>query len=208
MRNGWHARLCLFLMFFLGCVCFADSRSIPTTTFQLTGLKKPVEILRDPWGVPHIYAENEGDLFFAQGYITATDRLFQIDLWRRTGTGKLAEVLGPTAIPRDRIARLVRYRGDWNAEWASYSPHAKQIAESFTNAGGEREASIESDIRDRSCFSRLALETNESDATLAEHLLSAFRAPIRRGDPRSRCFLIRMHRMGDQWTNGHRQPPT
>src|SRR5579872_931573 len=96
-------------------------------------LHQPVEILTDRWGVPHIYAKNTEDLFFAQGWITARDRLFQLDLWRRTGTGKLAEVLGPSAIPRDRIARLLRYRGDWNKEWSSYSPDTKQIATAFTN---------------------------------------------------------------------------
>ncbi|MFL6448850.1 MAG: penicillin acylase family protein [Bryobacteraceae bacterium] len=97
----------------------------------LPGLKQPVEILRDRWGVPHIYAQNSDDLFFAQGYITAVDRLFQLDLWRRAGTGKLAEVLGPNFIPRDRIARLVRYRGDWEAEWKSYSPDARAIVSAF-----------------------------------------------------------------------------
>ena len=96
------------------------------------GVQQPVEILRDRWGVPHIYAQNTHDLFFAQGYITAKDRLFQIDLWRRTGTGKLAEVLGPSAVPRDRIARLVRFRGNWDEEWKSYSPDAKAIATAFT----------------------------------------------------------------------------
>src|SRR5207244_8925374 len=63
---------------------------------HVPGLQQQVEILRDRWGVPHIYAATVHDLFFAQGYITAVDRLFQIDLWRRTGTGKLAEVLGPS----------------------------------------------------------------------------------------------------------------
>lgn len=106
----------------------------PTKELTLPGLRQPVEILRDRWGVPHIYAANTADLFFAQGYIAAADRLFQLDVWRRTGTGKLSEVLGPSALARDRIARLVRYRGDWNQEWKSYSPDAKQIASSF--AGG------------------------------------------------------------------------
>src|SRR5580692_4496845 len=78
---------------------------------HVTGLQKQVEILRDHWGVPHIYAATVHDLFFAQGYITAGDRLFQIDLWRRIGTGKLAEALGASAIDRDRLARAVRYRG-------------------------------------------------------------------------------------------------
>src|SRR4030095_10101674 len=82
------------------------------TRLKLAGLDRPVEVLRDRWGVPHIYAQTQHDLFFAQGFITAKDRLFQLDLWRRVGTGKLAEVLGPAAVPRDRIARLMRYRGD------------------------------------------------------------------------------------------------
>src|SRR3954468_19057199 len=83
----------------------------------LTGLHQPVEILRDRWGVPHIYASNTDDLFFAQGYMAARDRLWQIDRWRREGTGKLAEIAGPEAIERDRLARAVRFRGDPQAEW-------------------------------------------------------------------------------------------
>jgi len=106
---------------------------LPIRAEKVAGLREPVEILRDRWGVPHIYAKNSDDLFFAQGWITARDRLFQLDLWRRTGTGKLAEVLGPSAVPRDRIARLVRFRGDWNKEWDSYAPDARQIVTAFTN---------------------------------------------------------------------------
>ena len=98
----------------------------------LAGLEKPVEILRDRWGIPHIYAQDARDLFFAQGWMVARDRLFQIDLWRRVNNGYLAEVLGPEALKRDRIARLVRFRGDWNAEWQSYSPDAREIAVAFT----------------------------------------------------------------------------
>jgi penicillin amidase len=103
------------------------------TQRTLPGLKESVEILRDRWGVPHIYAQNSDDLFFAQGYITANDRLFQLDLWRRIGSGKLAEVLGPNYITRDRMARLVRYRGNWDEEWKSYSPDARQIVLAFVN---------------------------------------------------------------------------
>ena len=106
---------------------------LPLGAEKVAGLRAPVEILRDKWGVPHIYAKNSEDLFFAQGWITAKDRLFQIDLWRRTGTGKLAEVMGPTAVGRDKLARLVRFRGDWSQEWESYSPDARQIVNSFVN---------------------------------------------------------------------------
>jgi penicillin amidase len=97
----------------------------------LAGLGKPVEVLRDQWGIPHIYAQTVEDLFFAQGFVAAQDRLWQMEIWRRTGEGKLAEVLGPAAIERDRFARLMRYRGDMRAEWSSYSPDARRIIESF-----------------------------------------------------------------------------
>ena len=98
-------------------------------TVSIAGLHKPVEILRDRWGVPHIYAQTVEDLVFAQGYITATDRLFQIDLWRRIGTGKLAEVLGPAAVDRDKLARAVRFRGPMEQEWIAYGPDTKRRCE-------------------------------------------------------------------------------
>jgi penicillin amidase len=100
---------------------------------RIPGLDQQVEILRDRWGVPHIYASTTHDLFFAQGYITAKDRLFQIDLWRRAGTGRLAEILGPSAIERDKLARAVNYRGDWTVEWSAYGPDTKAIVTAFTN---------------------------------------------------------------------------
>lgn len=112
----------------------ADSRLAQIEgTISLAGLDQSVEILRDRWGVAHIYAETVHDLFFAQGFVAAQDRLYQIEIWRRTGSGELAEIFGPDYVSRDRIARLVRYRGDMEAEWASYSPHSKEIAEAFTS---------------------------------------------------------------------------
>jgi penicillin amidase len=105
---------------------------LPAASIRAPGLQKPVEILQDRWGVPHIYATTVHDLFFAQGYITATDRLFQIDLWRRVGSGKLAEVLGPAYIERDQLARAVNFRGDWSAEWAAYGPDTHPIVAAFT----------------------------------------------------------------------------
>ena len=122
---------------FLFCACLTVAilprqAAVASKQLRVIGLKDSVEIIRDRWGVPHIYAKNSDDLFFAQGYITALDRLFQLDLWRRIGTGKLSEVLGTKYLKRDRIARLVRYRGDWDAEWRGYSPDAKAIATAFT----------------------------------------------------------------------------
>jgi penicillin G amidase len=84
---------------------------------ELASLAKPVEVIRDSWGVAHIYAQTQEDLFFAQGFVAAQDRLWQMEIWRRTGEGRLAEVLGPSAVERDKFARLMRYRGDMEAEW-------------------------------------------------------------------------------------------
>ena len=97
----------------------------------VNGLRKPVTVLRDKWGVPHIYAESTEDLGFAQGFVAAQDRLYQIEIWRRIGRGELSEVFGEKFIDRDRMARLMRYRGNMDAEWQSYSPDTKRIAESF-----------------------------------------------------------------------------
>jgi penicillin amidase len=96
------------------------------------GLHAPVRVQRDRWGVPHIYAGNQHDLFFAQGFVVAQDRLFQMELWKRSGQGRLAEILGPEAIERDINARRLRYRGDMQAEFTSYAPDARSILEAFT----------------------------------------------------------------------------
>jgi penicillin amidase len=98
---------------------------------ELSGLNRPVEVLRDPWGVPHIYAQDVEDLFFAQGFVAAQDRLWQMEMWRRAGEGRLAEVLGEQAIQRDTYARLMAYRGDMKAEWESYAPDAQRIIVAF-----------------------------------------------------------------------------
>jgi penicillin amidase len=97
----------------------------------VAGLTAPVRVVRDTWGVPHIYAQNDGDLFFTQGFVQAQDRLFQMDLWRRSAQGRLSEVLGPNFIERDAMTRRIQYRGDPAAEWASYGPGARAIAEAF-----------------------------------------------------------------------------
>lgn len=98
---------------------------------RLPGLQRAVEVRRDRWGVPHIYAETQDDLFFAQGFVAAQDRLWQIDMWRRIGEGRLSEVLGPDYLARDRFARLLTYRGDMAAEWRSYAPDTKAIVQAF-----------------------------------------------------------------------------
>jgi penicillin amidase len=98
---------------------------------SIPGLDSAVEVRRDRWGIPHIYARTQHDLFFAQGFVAAQDRLWQMEMWRRQAQGRLAEVLGPRAAERDRMARLFRYRGSPEAEWAAYGPNAREIVGAF-----------------------------------------------------------------------------
>src|SRR6266498_4975963 len=86
-------------------------RPLPRTagTLRLPGLSAPVRVLRDRWGVPHIYANSSADLFMAQGYVHAQDRLWQMELQRRTGLGRLAEVFGPIALDTDRFVRVLGF---------------------------------------------------------------------------------------------------
>jgi len=105
--------------------------------YTLEGLSEPVEILVDEWGVPHIYAANDRDVYVAQGFNVARDRLFQIDLWRRRGLGLLAEVFGESCIEQDRAARLFLYRGDMDVEWASYGDDAREVTEAFVRGINE-----------------------------------------------------------------------
>ena len=102
-----------------------------SSTLHAEGLTAPVEIVRDRWGINHIYAQNERDLFFAQGYAAARDRTFQFEIWRRQATGTVAEMLGRRELKRDIGARLHMYRGDLDAELNHYHPRGKEIVDSF-----------------------------------------------------------------------------
>src|SRR5580765_6008570 len=113
----------LWVLCLLGALCAAACRRQPAApppplvteisgTLATSGLSAPVRILRDTWGVPHIYAANQDDLFFAQGFVQAQDRLFQMDLWRRSVQGRLSEVLGSNFVGRDAMTRRIQYRGN------------------------------------------------------------------------------------------------
>lgn len=103
---------------------FAESRALP-------GLTAPGEIIIDRAGIPHIYAANARDGFFLQGYAVARDRLWQIDLWRKRGLGRLSASFGAQFVAQDRAARLLLYRGEMAAEWAAYPSQAKGWTEAF-----------------------------------------------------------------------------
>jgi penicillin G amidase len=89
---------------------------------HLAGLSAPVSVLRDTHGVPHIEAATEGDLFFAQGYVTAQDRLWQMDILRRNASGELAEILGPTLLVHDKAQRVFQLRPSARRIYAKLTP--------------------------------------------------------------------------------------
>jgi penicillin amidase len=100
----------------------------------VAGLRAPVRVTRDTWGVPHISAQSADDLFFAQGFVMAQDRLWQMEMWRRAAEGRMAEIAGAAAVPRDRVARLLKFRGPFDdREWTSYHPQAKRIFTAYVN---------------------------------------------------------------------------
>ena len=102
-------------------------------TLDVPALQEPVEILVDRWGISHIYAETQHDLFFAQGWNAARDRLFQLELWRRQATGTVAEILGPRELQRDVGARLFKFRRDLGQELSHYHDDGVEIINAYVD---------------------------------------------------------------------------
>ena len=90
--------------------------SFSCTSKKKLDIKESVEVLRDDYGINHIYANNQNDLFFMQGYLSARDRLFQFEIWRRQATGTVSEIFGEKELKRDIGTRLFMFRGDLKDE--------------------------------------------------------------------------------------------
>jgi len=109
------------------------AKRVPAATGNVRApVKSAVSIERDQRGIPHLHAENDGDLFVAFGYAMAQDRLFQLDYLRRKGAGRLAEVLGPEALPTDLLARTVGLRRIAAAEWGRLPEETQKLLTAFT----------------------------------------------------------------------------
>jgi penicillin amidase len=123
-------RFFIFLLPFLALSC-ADTKV--KVVIEHPKLTESVEIIRDQYGINHIYAQNQQDLFFAQGYAAAADRLFQFEIWRRQATGTVAEILGPRELKRDIGTRLFKFRGNLQEEYNYYHDQGAEIMEAYTN---------------------------------------------------------------------------
>jgi len=103
------------------------------SSVNIEGLDQRVEILKDKWGISHIYAQTEHDLFFAQGYSAARDRLFQFEIWRAQATGTTAALFGPRMVDRDHGTRLFKFRGPMADEMNHYHPRGVDIITAFVH---------------------------------------------------------------------------
>ncbi len=129
----------------VGAFLVTPSVAQETTRLALDGLDQPVEILVDQWGISHIYAETEHDLFFAQGWNAARDRLFQLELWRRQATGTVAEILGERELERDIGARLFKFRRDLEQELNHYHDRGAAIIRAYADGINAYVAQTEAD---------------------------------------------------------------
>lgn len=114
---------------------FTVRRSFPQTSGELevAGLHDRVEVLRDELGVPHIYATDTHDLFFAQGFTHAQDRFWQMDFWRHIGAGRLSEMFGESQVETDMFLRSLGFERLAGEEWASMGSQSKDILQAYSD---------------------------------------------------------------------------
>ena len=103
-----------------------------TTTMRFSGIHKSVDVYRDRWGIPHIKAENENDLFFAQGFVTAQDRLWHMDADRHRALGRWAEFAGSSGVSQDRLLRAAGMGRTAKLDYDIASPEAKVMVDAYT----------------------------------------------------------------------------
>lgn len=109
----------------------AQTAASPSSSLRLPGLRERVTVRRDERGIPYISAENDEDLYFAQGYATASDRLWQMDLFRRTARGELAEILGSAALEEDKRHRTFGFAQAADAEVAQATAKSRALLEAY-----------------------------------------------------------------------------
>jgi penicillin amidase len=121
----------------------SQSAQSGATTLRLPGLKQQVTVRRDKRGIPYISAGNDLDLAFAQGYVTASDRLWQMDLLRRSARGELAEILGVNALEEDKRHRTWGFAKTAEAEAAQASPKARIVLDAYAKGVNAYIASLD-----------------------------------------------------------------
>ena len=114
---------------------YSVRRSFPQVggTLHVTGLHAGVDVYRDARGIPQIYAGDLHDLFFAQGYVHAQERFWQMDFWRHIGSGRLSELFGASEVKTDAFLRTMGWAAIAQQEWETSSPEDKAILQAYTD---------------------------------------------------------------------------
>src|SRR5436190_9751490 len=120
-----------------------SNQPAPAKTLQVAGLRDKVTVRRDERGIPYIEATNDDDLYFAQGFVTASDRLWQMDLFRRNARGELAEIFGSVVLEEDKRHRTFGFAHVAEAEAAQASPAVKALLTSYANGVNAYVASLD-----------------------------------------------------------------
>jgi len=102
-----------------------------TGIIDIEGLTAPVEVRTDEYGIPHIFAETDEDLFFAQGYITARERMFQMDLTRLAGKGELSTIFGETTLESDRYFKTLGFYRAAQGEYKNLTPETRLAVDAY-----------------------------------------------------------------------------
>ncbi len=125
----------LVVIILVGALALLIRQSFPQTSGEvsLPGLHSPVEVLRDGMGIPHIYAQDEHDLFMAQGYVHAQDRFWQMDFWRHVGAGRLAEMFGDSQVETDAFIRTLGWPRLAEQEWEAADEEIKSILQAYSD---------------------------------------------------------------------------
>ena len=119
----------LLLVFMIGWATASAPHPVQHGSLTLPGLQDEVQVLRDQYGIAHIYAQNEHDLFMAQGYVHAQDRFWQMEFWRYTGQGRLSEIIGEAGVSNDRFIRTVGWNRIGEETIAYYQTEAPDFYE-------------------------------------------------------------------------------
>ena len=111
------------------------TKSFPVVdgTITVAGLQQPVTVQRDEFGIPHIFAGNEHDLFFAEGYVHAQDRLWQMDVSRRAGEGRLSEVFGASTLRFDKMFRTVGIKRIAEKIEQNLHPESRRVLQEYSD---------------------------------------------------------------------------
>jgi penicillin amidase len=129
--SGVIASILAALLFAAGAWFIRRSWPQVSGTITSQSLQSPVEVIRDRWGVAHIFAQSSHDLFFSQGYAQAQDRMWQLEFSRRLGSGRLSEILGSDAAGLDRFTRVLGLRRAAERDWQKMHGEDRDILNAF-----------------------------------------------------------------------------